>query len=63
MKDPLRTLRDSGIPDFPDLKDAFRAVSNICGIAAGRNSMGSDAMNKNRDCERHHNRSVIFLIT
>ena len=25
--------------------------------------MGSDAANKNRDGERHHNQSVIFLIT
>jgi len=25
--------------------------------------MGADVANKNRDGERHHNRSVIFLIT
>ena len=25
--------------------------------------MGADAANKNRDGERHHNQSVIFLIT
>jgi len=30
MKTPLRILRDSGIPNFPDLEDAFRAVGNIC---------------------------------
>ena len=30
MKTPLRILRDSGIPNFPDIEDAFRAVGNIC---------------------------------
>jgi len=30
MKTPLHILRDSGIPNFPDLEDAFRAVGNIC---------------------------------
>ncbi len=30
MKTPLRILKDSGIPNFPDLEDAFRAVGNIC---------------------------------
>jgi acetyl coenzyme A synthetase (ADP forming)-like protein len=30
MKMPLRILRDSGIPNFPDLEDAFKAVGNIC---------------------------------
>jgi len=30
MKTPLRILRDSGIPNFPDLEDAFKAVGNIC---------------------------------
>ena len=30
MKTPLRILRDSGIPNFPDLEDAFTAVGNIC---------------------------------
>lgn len=30
MKTPLRILRDAGIPNFPDLEDAFRAVGNIC---------------------------------
>lgn len=30
MKTPLRILRDSQIPNFPDLEDAFRAVGNIC---------------------------------
>ena len=30
MKTPLRILRDSGIPNFPELEDAFRAVGNIC---------------------------------
>jgi acetyl coenzyme A synthetase (ADP forming)-like protein len=30
MKTPLRILHDSGIPNFPDLEDAFRAVGNIC---------------------------------
>jgi acyl-CoA synthetase (NDP forming) len=30
MKTPLRILRDSRIPNFPDLEDAFRTVGNIC---------------------------------
>jgi len=30
MKTPLRILRDSDIPNFPDLEDAFKAVGNIC---------------------------------
>ncbi|MCK9632686.1 MAG: acetate--CoA ligase family protein [Methanoregula sp.] len=30
MKTPLRILRDSQIPNFPDLEDAFRAVGNVC---------------------------------
>jgi acetyl coenzyme A synthetase (ADP forming)-like protein len=30
MKTPLRILRDAGIPNFPDLQDAFKAVGNIC---------------------------------
>ena len=30
MKTPLRILRDAGIPNFPDLEDAFKAVGNIC---------------------------------
>jgi hypothetical protein len=30
MKTPLRILRDSKIPNFPDLEDAFRTVGNIC---------------------------------
>jgi acetyl coenzyme A synthetase (ADP forming)-like protein len=30
MKTPLRILHDSGIPNFPDLEDAFRAIGNIC---------------------------------
>ena len=30
MKTPLRILRDSNIPNFPDLEDAFKAVGNIC---------------------------------
>ena len=30
MKTPLRILHDSGVPNFPDLEDAFRAVGNIC---------------------------------
>jgi acyl-CoA synthetase (NDP forming) len=30
MKTPLRILREAGIPNFPDLEDAFRAVGNIC---------------------------------
>lgn len=30
MKTPLHILRDSGIPNFPDLEDAFKAVGNIC---------------------------------
>lgn len=30
MKTPLRILRDSQIPNFPDLEDAFRTVGNIC---------------------------------
>jgi acetyl coenzyme A synthetase (ADP forming)-like protein len=30
MKTPLRILRDSGIPNFPDLEDAFKAAGNIC---------------------------------
>ena len=30
MKTPLRILRNSGIPNFPDLEDAFKAVGNIC---------------------------------
>ncbi len=30
MKTPLRILRDAGIPNFPDMEDAFRAVGNIC---------------------------------
>ncbi len=30
MKTPLRVLKDSGIPNFPDLEDAFKAVGNIC---------------------------------
>lgn len=30
MKTPLRILRDAGIPNFPDLEDAFRSVGNIC---------------------------------
>jgi acetyl coenzyme A synthetase (ADP forming)-like protein len=30
MKTPLRILHDAGIPNFPDLEDAFRAVGNIC---------------------------------
>ena len=30
MKTPLRILRDSSIPNFPDLEDAFKAVGNIC---------------------------------
>ncbi|MEI7434089.1 MAG: acetate--CoA ligase family protein [Methanomicrobiales archaeon] len=30
MKTPLRILKDSGIPNFPDLEDAFKAVGNIC---------------------------------
>jgi acetyl coenzyme A synthetase (ADP forming)-like protein len=30
MKTPLRILRDSQIPNFPELEDAFRAVGNIC---------------------------------
>ena len=30
MKTPQRILRESKIPNFPDLEDAFRAVGNIC---------------------------------
>lgn len=30
MKTPLRILRDAGIPNFPELEDAFRSVGNIC---------------------------------
>jgi acetyl coenzyme A synthetase (ADP forming)-like protein len=30
MRTPLRILRDAGIPNFPDLEDAFRSVGNIC---------------------------------
>lgn len=30
MKTPLRVLKDSGVPNFPDLEDAFKAVGNIC---------------------------------
>ena len=30
MKTPLRILHDSGIPNFPDLEDAFKGVGNIC---------------------------------
>jgi acetyl coenzyme A synthetase (ADP forming)-like protein len=30
MKTPLRILRESHIPDFPDLEDAFRTVGTIC---------------------------------
>jgi acetyl coenzyme A synthetase (ADP forming)-like protein len=30
MKTPLRILRDAGIPNFPDLEDAFKSVGNIC---------------------------------
>jgi acetyl coenzyme A synthetase (ADP forming)-like protein len=30
MRTPLRILRDAGIPNFPDLEDAFKAVGNIC---------------------------------
>jgi acetyl coenzyme A synthetase (ADP forming)-like protein len=30
MKTPLRILRDAGIPNFPDIEDAFRAVGTIC---------------------------------
>ncbi len=30
MKTPLRVLKDSGIPNFPDLEYAFKAVGNIC---------------------------------
>ena len=30
MKTPQRILRESHIPNFPDLEDAFRAVGNIC---------------------------------
>lgn len=37
MKTPLRILRDAGIPNFPDLEDAFRTVGNI-----GRYNCGGD---------------------
>ncbi|MCU0630246.1 MAG: acetate--CoA ligase family protein [Methanoregulaceae archaeon] len=30
MKTPLRVLKDAGVPNFPDLEDAFKAVGNIC---------------------------------
>ncbi|NMB79686.1 MAG: CoA-binding protein [Methanomicrobiales archaeon] len=30
MKTPLRILRDAGIPNFPELEDAFRSVGNVC---------------------------------
>jgi len=30
MKMPVRILRDSGIPNFPELEDAFRAIGTIC---------------------------------
>jgi acyl-CoA synthetase (NDP forming) len=30
MKTPMRILRDAGIPNFPELEDAFRAIGTIC---------------------------------
>lgn len=30
MKAPVRILRDAGIPNFPELEDAFRAIGTIC---------------------------------
>jgi len=30
MKTPQRILRESNIPNFPDIEDAFRSVGNIC---------------------------------
>ena len=30
MKTPVRILRDAGIPNFPDLEDAFKAIGTIC---------------------------------
>jgi acetyl coenzyme A synthetase (ADP forming)-like protein len=40
MKTPLRILRESKIPNFPDLEDAFRSVGNICRYTC-RNGAGA----------------------
>ncbi len=40
MKTPLRILRDAGIPNFPDLEDAFRTVGNICRYKCGEHAPG-----------------------
>ncbi|MDD1703384.1 MAG: acetate--CoA ligase family protein [Methanoregula sp.] len=45
MKTPLRILRESKIPNFPDLEDAFRAVGNICRFTC-RNESGPCGCNK-----------------
>jgi len=40
MKTPLRILRDAGIPNFPDLEDAFRTVGDICQYKCGEHAPG-----------------------
>jgi acyl-CoA synthetase (NDP forming) len=30
MKTPMRILRDAGIPNFPELEDAFKAIGTVC---------------------------------
>ena len=47
MKTPLRILRDSGIPNFPDLEDAFRSVGNICRNICWKESRGRNCVQKN----------------
>jgi acetyl coenzyme A synthetase (ADP forming)-like protein len=42
MKTPLRILRDAGIPNFPDLEDAFRTVGNICRHKCGEHEPGKE---------------------
>jgi acetyl coenzyme A synthetase (ADP forming)-like protein len=48
MKTPLRILHDSGIPNFPDLEDAFRAVGNICRHLCWEEYHGSNCEPKKR---------------
>jgi len=45
MKTPQRILRESKIPNFPDLEDAFRAVGNICRYTC-RNANGHPGCQK-----------------
>jgi len=40
MKTPVRILRDAGIPNFPDLEDAFRTIGNICRYTCGDHAPG-----------------------